>query len=125
MQAKLEGLGFGFFVPVFFVVSGMRFDLDAIRDQPAILLAIPAFLAAFLFVRGGPALLVHRHLPMNDRLALACYLATELPLVVVITGIGVSTGRLKSSTAAALVAAAMVSVLTLPLAAARFRARGS
>jgi len=58
---------------------------------------------------------------MSDRLALACYLGTELPLVVVITDIGLQTGRLKSSTSAALVAAAMVSVLTLPLVAARLR----
>jgi Kef-type K+ transport system membrane component KefB len=69
-----------------------------------------------------PAFFIQHQWRMNDRLALACYLATELPLVVVITGIGVQTGRLKSSTSAALVAAAMLSVLTLPLVAARLRA---
>jgi Kef-type K+ transport system membrane component KefB len=123
VDAKLQGLGFGFFVPVFFIVSGMRFDLHAIRDRPAILLGVPAFLVAFLIVRGLPAYFIHRERPMNDRLAMACYLATELPLVVVITDIGVQTGRLRSSTAAALVAAAMLSVLVLPLVAARLRAR--
>jgi Kef-type K+ transport system membrane component KefB len=122
VEAKLEGLGFGFFVPVFFIISGMRFDLDAIRDRPAILIAVPAFLLAFLVVRGVPSFFIQHQWRMNDRLALACYLATELPLVVVITGIGVQTGRLKSSTSAALVAAAMLSVLTLPLIAARLRA---
>jgi Kef-type K+ transport system membrane component KefB len=122
VDAKLQALGFGFFVPMFFIVSGMRFDLDAIRDRPAILLGVPAFLLAFLAVRGGPAFFIHRDRPMNDRLALVCYLATELPLVVVITDIGVQTGRLRSSTGAALVAAAMVSVLTFPLVAARLRA---
>lgn len=118
VEAKLEGLGFGFLVPVFFVVSGIRFDVDAIVDNPTILAAVPAFLLSFLVIRGGPAFLLHRGnpvAPVTERLALACYLATELPLVVVITGIGVDTGRLRSSTAAALVAAAMLSVLTLPL----------
>jgi Kef-type K+ transport system membrane component KefB len=123
VEAKIQALGFGFFVPVFFVVSGMTFDLDALRETPALLLAVPAFLFAFLIVRGGPAFLIQHHWPTRDRLALACYLATELPLVVVITGIGVQTGRLKSSTSAALVAAAMVSVLTLPLVASRLRRR--
>ncbi len=85
-------------------------------------LAVPAFLLAFIVVRGMPAFFIQHRWPTNDRLALACYLATELPLVVVITDIGVQTGRLKSSTSAALVAAAMVSVLTLPLVAARLRA---
>ena len=120
-EAKLQGLGFGFLIPVFFIVSGMRFDVDALVEDPIILVAVPAFVVAFLVVRGGPALLQHRAWPMPDRLALCCYLATELPLVVVITGIGVQTGRLRTATAAALVAAAMLSVLVLPLAAARFR----
>jgi len=123
VDAKLQGLGFGFFVPVFFVVTGMRFDLDAIRDRPALLIGVPAFLLVFLCVRGAPAYLLSRERVISDRLALACYLATQLPLVVVITDIGVRTGRLRSSTSAALVAAAMVSVLTLPLVAGRLRGR--
>ena len=121
VEAKLQGLGFGFLIPVFFIVSGIRFDLDALVEDPVILVAVPAFVVVFLVIRGGPAFLQQRAWPLSDRLALCCYLATELPLVVVITGIGVETGRLSTATAAALVAAAMVSVLTLPLAAARLR----
>jgi Kef-type K+ transport system membrane component KefB len=101
----------------------MRFDVDALVDDPVILAAVPGFLLAFLVVRGGPAFFQHRGWPLADRLAIVCYLATELPLVVVITNIGVETGRLKSAAAAALVAAAMVSVLTLPLVADRLRRR--
>jgi len=121
VEAKLQGLGFGFLIPVFFIVSGIRFDVDALVEDPIILLAVPAFVVAFLLVRGGPAFLQHRAWPLPDRLALSFYLATELPLVVVITGIGVETGRLSTATAAALVAAAMVSVLIMPLAAAHLR----
>lgn len=121
VEAKIEGIGFGFLIPLFFVVSGMRFDLDAIADQPVLLLAIPAFLLAFVVIRGGPVFVGARRWPMDARAALTCYVATELPLVVVITGIGVQTGRLKSGTAAALVAAGMVSVLVLPLIAGRLR----
>ena len=106
---------------VFFVVSGMRFDLYSVYDDPMILLVAPAFLAAFLVVRGGPSAVGARRMGWSDRLALACYLGTALPLVVVVTSIGVQTNRLSSSTAAALVTAAMVSVLVFPLAAARFR----
>ena len=121
VEVKLEGIGFGFVIPVFFVVSGMRFDVDAFTEQPALLLAVPAFLIAFLVVRGAPAFWSSRHRPRREAVALCCYLATELPLVVVITGIGVSTGRLKSGIAAALVGAAMVSVLVLPLVAGQLR----
>ena len=75
----------------------------------------PVILAAFLLVRGTPTALLQREMIRRDRLALATYLATGLPLVVVVTGIGVETGRLASSTAAALVTAAMLSVLVFPL----------
>lgn len=121
VEAKLEGIGFGFVIPVFFIVSGIRFDVQAFVDQPALLLAVPAFLLAFFVVRGAPAFWSARRRPARERFALCCYLATELPLVVVITGIGVATGRLKTGIAAALVGAAMVSVLTLPLVAGRLR----
>jgi Kef-type K+ transport system membrane component KefB len=123
IETKLQAMGFGFLVPVFFVVSGMRFDLDSVYDDPMILVVVPALLAAFLLVRGGPPALGARRMAWSDRAALACYLGTQLPLVVVVTSIGVQTGRLSSSTATALVAAAMASVLLFPLAAARLRRR--
>jgi Kef-type K+ transport system membrane component KefB len=125
VEAKLQGLGFGFLVPVFFVVSGMQFDLDSIIDDPLILILVPGFLLLFLLVRGVPTALLQRDMARGDRAALACYLATELPLVVVVTTIGVATGRLRSSTAAALVTAALLSVLCYPLIAARIRARAA
>ncbi|MFB7123697.1 cation:proton antiporter [Kitasatospora xanthocidica] len=122
IEAKLEGIGFGFLVPVFFVVSGMNFDLDALLDDPGTLLLVPVFLLLFLAVRGLPAaLLAPAGLGLRDRAALALYGATALPLVVVITTIEVDAGHLPSSTAAALVGAGMLSVLVFPLAAQRVR----
>ncbi|WP_327676444.1 cation:proton antiporter [Kitasatospora sp. NBC_00458] len=124
IAAKLEGIGFGFLVPVFFVVSGMNFDLEALLDDPGTLLLVPLFLALLLAVRGLPAaLLAPIGLGRRDRVALGLYGATALPLVVVITTIEVDAGRLPSSTAAALVGAGMLSVLFLPLVAQRLRGR--
>ena len=114
--SKLEAIGFGFLVPIFFVVSGMKFDLDALTSDPTTLLRVPLFLALFLVVRGLPALLLYRKdLPRPDRAALAFFSATALPLVVVITGIGLDTGRMRPENAAALVGAGMLSVLLFPL----------
>lgn len=125
VEAKLHGLGFGFLIPIFFVVSGVQFDLDSIVDDPLILALLPGLLVLFLVVRGLPTALLHHDLDRPQRAALACYLATELPLVVVVTSIGVKTGRLSASTAAALVGAALVSVLVYPLLAEAARARGA
>ncbi|MFD7902135.1 cation:proton antiporter [Kitasatospora sp. NPDC059747] len=122
IEAKLESIGFGFLVPVFFVVSGMNFDLDALLDDPGTLLLVPVFLVLLLAVRGAPAaLLAPAGLGRRDRGALGLYAATALPLVVVITTIEVEAGHMPSSTAAALVGAGMLSVLVFPLAAQRLR----
>ena len=121
VEAKLHGLGFGFLIPVFFVVSGVQFDLESVIDDPIILAVVPLVLLAFFLVRGGPTALLQRGMGRRDRGALMSYLATELPLVVVITSFGVASGHLSSSTAAGLVTAAMISVIVFPLLAGRLR----
>lgn len=122
VQSKLEAIGFGFVIPVFFVVSGMTFDLDALVSDPMTLLRVPLFLALFLVVRGLPALVFYRDVAVRERFSLAFFSATALPLVVVITGIGTATGRMLPGNAAALVGAGMLSVLVYPLAAFRLLA---
>ena len=113
-ESKLTAVGFGFFVPFFFVTSGIEFDLDALGSATA-LLKLAMFFGLFLVVRGAPALLLYRGvLAARDRAALAFYSATELPLVVAITTLAVDGGHMKTSTAAGLVGAAMLSTLVFP-----------
>ncbi len=113
-ESKLTAVGFGFFVPFFFVTSGIAFDLDALGSAEAIAKLL-MFFGLFLVVRGAPALLLYRNvLNARDRAALAFYSATELPLVVAITTIAIKTDHMKSSTAAGLVGAAMLSTLVFP-----------
>ena len=122
--AKIEAMGFGFLVPFFYIVTGINFDLDALLDGGRPLLLLPVFLALFLLVRGVPVrLLAPRDLAEPERNALALYSATCLPLVVAITTIGLDDGALGSGEGAALVGAAMVSVLTFPLVAFRLLRR--
>ncbi|MFI8320913.1 cation:proton antiporter [Streptomyces sp. NPDC085529] len=121
--AKVEGVGFGFLVPVFFVVTGLEFDLDSLLSGGRALLLLPVFLLLFLVVRGGPMwFLAPRDLDRTDRGALVLYGSTALPLVVAITTIGLDDKALSAGEAAALVGAGMVSVLVFPLLAMRLRA---
>jgi Kef-type K+ transport system membrane component KefB len=122
-ESKLTAIGYGFFIPFFFIVSGIKFDLDALLSSPDTLYKLPLFLALFFLVRGGPALLLYRGVleERRDRLALGFYSATELPLVVAITTIAVDAGHMHSSTAASLVGAAMVSTFAFPLVAMSLR----
>jgi Kef-type K+ transport system membrane component KefB len=113
-ESKLTAVGFGFFVPFFFVTSGIGFDLGALGSTTA-LLKLLLFFCLFLVVRGLPAMLLYRSvLQTRQRAALAFYSATELPLVVAITTIAIEAGEMKSSTAAGLVGAAMLSTLIFP-----------
>ncbi len=116
MQPKLESIGFGFLIPVFFIVTGMEFHVRALFDSPSITVRVPIFLGLFVAVRGLPALLLYRGLlPVRQRWAMVFLLSTALPMVVVITQIGLDTHHMLQANATALVGAAMLSVLLFPL----------
>ena len=112
---KLEAIGYGFLIPVFFVSSGLQFDLRALLNSSSSLLRLPLFLVALLIVRGLPAL-VYRGVIRGRRLAAAGLLqATSLPFIVAATAIGVELRLVSPATAAALVGAGLVSVVVFPL----------
>jgi Kef-type K+ transport system membrane component KefB len=116
-RVKLEAIGYGFVLPVFFVTSGLRLDLRGLVDAPGSLLRVPVFLLALLVVRGAPALLLARSFPRSAVLAAALLQATSLPFIVTATQIGVLTGRLSEVTAAAMICAGLLSVVLFPAAA--------
>ena len=122
VQVRLESLGFGFFIPLFFVVSGMKFDLDALAD-PGTLLKVPMFLALFLMVRGLPVLLYRKHLDRAGMTSLAFLQSAALPLVVVVTGLGVAEGMMRPDNAAAMVGAGLLSVVVFPILGLSFHGR--
>jgi Kef-type K+ transport system membrane component KefB len=118
VRIKLDAIGYGFVIPIFFVVTGIGFDLDALTSSPGAFAKLPLILLLFLLVRGVPTLLVYRReLPPRARTSLALMSSTALPMVVVITNIGLDAGEMRSGTAAALVGAAMLSVFVFPAAA--------
>jgi Kef-type K+ transport system membrane component KefB len=122
-DSKLTGVAFGVFVPFFFVVSGMQLDVDAMFSSVSSVLKIFLFFALFLVVRGTPALLLYRGvLGARDRVSLALFTSTQLPLVLAITTIAQQTGHMRSSTAASLVGAAVLSTLVYPILGLKVRA---
>ena len=115
-RRKLEAIGFGFFIPAFFVTSGVRFDLEALTASASNLLMVPMFLAALVAVRGLPAL-VYRGVLDGRRTAIAGLMqSTSLPFIVAATAIGLELGLLDAATSAALIGAGLLSVLLFPLA---------
>jgi Kef-type K+ transport system membrane component KefB len=116
-RAKLEAIGYGFLVPVFFVSSGVQLDLRGLVEHPSGLVRVPVLLAALLVVRGLPAVLLVRSLGRRGAAAAGLLQATSLPFLVTAAQIGTATGRLSGTNAAALVCAGLLSVLVFPAAA--------
>jgi Kef-type K+ transport system membrane component KefB len=121
-DSKLTAVAFGFFIPFFFVVSGMGIAIDALFERSSGVLKLFVFLGLFLVVRGAPAMLLYRGvLAARERVSLAFFTATQLPLVVAITTVAVDGGHMHPDTSAALVCAAVLSTLIYPLLGLRLR----
>jgi Kef-type K+ transport system membrane component KefB len=114
LKGKLEAIGFGFLIPVFFVSTGVGLDIDALFRSTRAMILVPVFLAAMLVVRGLPALLYVRLVGRTNALAAGFMQATSLTFIVVATVIGVQTNHQRASTATALVVAGLLSVIIYP-----------
>jgi Kef-type K+ transport system membrane component KefB len=118
LQTKVEGIAFGVFIPIFFIVSGARLDISSILANPSLLLV---FLVLLLIVRGIPQFFLYRRaIPhAKERAGFSLYVATALPIIVAVTSVELASGIMRPSVAAALVGAGALSVLVFPLVAQR------
>ena len=120
-DARLTAVAFGVFIPFFFVFSGMQLDVAALFSSWGSVAKMLMFFVLFLVVRGAPALWLYRGvLDRRQRISLAFFLSTQLPLVLAITTLAVEGGHMRSSTAASLVGAAVLSTLCFPILGLRF-----
>jgi Kef-type K+ transport system membrane component KefB len=114
VRMRLEGIGFGFLIPIYFVTTGLTFDLSSLLTLNGIGLAT-LFLGLFLLTRGASAMLWLRELGGRRTSSLAFFSATALPLVVAIVTVGTDRGAVSASVGASLIGAGMISVLVYPL----------
>jgi Kef-type K+ transport system membrane component KefB len=112
LEEKLDAVGYGIFIPIFFVTSGMTLDVPAMVKNP---LRVLAFLVLLLVVRGLPSLVVYRRaLPRSQRVQMTFITATTLPLLIALAEIGLQDGVMRPANAAAMVGAGVLSVLIYP-----------
>ncbi|NMN94011.1 cation:proton antiporter [Antrihabitans stalactiti] len=116
---KLEAVGFGLLVPIFFITSGLNLDLSGLVDSPSALLLVPVFLAALCIVRGLPALAFRGDLATRDVIVVGLLQATSLPFLLTVSQIGTEMDLIDPATAAGLITAGLVSVLVFPAVALR------
>src|SRR5215471_14846170 len=115
LRVKLEAIGFGFFVPIFFISSGINFNLHALFANITILELVPIFLIALLLVRSIPAILYRRRLDSRHIVIAGLLQATSLTFIVAATQIGEQLHLISSAVSAALIAAGLLSVIIYPL----------
>ena len=120
LKDKLEGIGFGIFIPTFFVVSGVTLDLSALFSSFDTMVLVPLTVIALLLIRGVPVALYRRFLSRREMVAAGLLQATSLSFIVPATQIGVELDKINTATAAGLVAGGVVTVLTFPALALRF-----
>jgi Kef-type K+ transport system membrane component KefB len=113
-QIKLEGIGFGFLIPIFFITTGVEFQLKDLLANPSAIAEVPLFLVALLLVRGLPALLYRRFAGRRRAVAAGLLQATTLTFVIVATQIGLLTGKITPTAAASLLAAGLLSAAVFP-----------
>jgi Kef-type K+ transport system membrane component KefB len=113
-KAKLDAIGFGFLIPVFFVVTGVHFDVDALFSHASALELVPLLVVAIALVRGGPALLYRSRLGNRPSVAVAFLQSATLTFPVVVAEIGLSLNLLNKATASALIGAALLTVILFP-----------
>ena len=113
-RVKLEAAGFGIFIPVFFVTTGLHFNLDALFASAGTIAHIPLFLLALLLVRGLPALGYGRLLGRQKAIVAGILQATSLPFIVAAAQIGMDIGVVSEANGAALIAAGLLSVIIFP-----------
>ncbi|WP_341678205.1 cation:proton antiporter [Niveibacterium sp. SC-1] len=119
LHHKYDAVGFGFLVPIFFIVSGLQLDVRALLAQPRNLLLMLLYAVALLVIRGLPAVLFRGQLSRRDVAALGLYSATSLSLIVALTHSAVTAGMMSGESAAALVGGGLISVLVFPVIATR------
>ncbi len=115
LRQKLDAIGYGFLIPFFFIVAGMKFELSALWASPLVPVQIICLLGLLFLVRGAPILLYNQVLSPNDKLPFALYSATGLPLIVIITELGISSGLMAPDKGAVLVCTGMISVFLFPI----------
>jgi Kef-type K+ transport system membrane component KefB len=121
LREKLDAIGYGFLIPFFFIVAGMKFELNALWSDPLVPVQIICLLGLLILIRGAPILLYNQVLSASEKLPFALYSATGLPLIVIISEFGVSSGLMAQDRATVLVSAGMISVIVFPIFAARLR----
>jgi Kef-type K+ transport system membrane component KefB/Trk K+ transport system NAD-binding subunit len=112
---KLEAIGFGFFIPIFFIMVGVDFNLASLSESPDALLLVPLLMLGAVITKFIPVLIFHLSFSWRETLAAATLLSARLSLIIAASAVGLRIGAISESVNAAIVLVAILAVTLAPL----------
>ena len=114
-EEKLDAMGYGFFIPIFFIMVGARFDLAALLASPGALWLVALLIVAAYLVKLVPALCFRSLFSWRETFAAGALLSSRLSLIIAASAIAMSLGIITSGTNSAIVLLAMVTCTASPI----------
>jgi Kef-type K+ transport system membrane component KefB len=115
LHHRLDVIGYAFFIPIFFIMVGVRFDLASVLDSPQTLLLVPLLLALAYAVKLVSSLLYRLSFSWRETLAAGALLSSRLSLIIAVAAIGLDLGSIDEATNSAIILAAIVTCTFSPL----------
>ncbi len=112
---NLEAFGFGFFVPVFFIMVGVNLDINSLLSSPQSLLMLPIILGFSILIKVLPMIAALRYFGAKDLLLGGLLLNTHLSLEIAVAVIGVRSELLSQATGTVLIVFSLLTVMLMPL----------
>jgi Kef-type K+ transport system membrane component KefB len=125
LSEKLDAIGYGFFVPLFFILVGANFDLRALLGSPTALLLVPLLIAAAYGVKVVPALLLRTLFSWRETLSAGVLLSSRLSLIIAASAIALQLNMITAATNAAIILVAVVTCTLSPILFARLLPRSA
>ncbi len=123
LRAKLEAIGFGFFIPIFFIMVGVRFDLRAMITSPSAVVLLPLLLVAAYVVKVIPALSLRLLFSWREAVSAGLLLSSRLSLIIAASAIALELGTISEAVNSAIILVAIVTCTASPLLFLRFSPR--
>jgi Kef-type K+ transport system membrane component KefB len=111
---KLDAIGFGFFIPIFFIMVGANFDIQSLLADPASLVLVPVLVAFAFVVKVVPSLMLKSFFGKKNAIAAGFLLSSRLSLIIAASAIGLRLGVISPEINTAIILVAIVTCITSP-----------
>ncbi|HHO1318334.1 TPA: monovalent cation:proton antiporter family protein, partial [Staphylococcus aureus] len=115
MVEKLDSFGYGFFIPIFFIMVGVDLNIPSLIKEPKLLIIIPILIVAFIISKLIPVMFIRRWFDMKTTIASAFLLTSTLSLVIAAAKISERLNAISAETSGILILSAVITCVFVPI----------